>query len=117
MKFLIDAQLPRRMAKWLNDMGYDSLHTLDLPNANRSTDDQILEAAARDDRIVVTKDADFVAGHVLLGKPPKLLLSSTGNIANRELEQLFIPLIPTLAAEFQNHSFVELGRAGVVIRE
>ena len=80
-------------------MGYDSLHTLDLPNANQSTDDQILEVAASTNRIVITKDADFVAGHIVLGNPAKLLLISTGNIANRELEQLFIPLIPTFVAE------------------
>jgi len=28
MKFLVDAQLPKRFANWLNEAG---LHTLDLP--------------------------------------------------------------------------------------
>jgi predicted nuclease of predicted toxin-antitoxin system len=31
MKFLVDAQLPRRFANWLNEAGHDALHTLDLP--------------------------------------------------------------------------------------
>lgn len=31
MKFLIDAQLPRRMALWLGETGHDAKHTLDLP--------------------------------------------------------------------------------------
>ena len=31
MKFLVDAQLPRRFANWLNEAGQDALHTLDLP--------------------------------------------------------------------------------------
>lgn len=31
MKFLVDAQLPRRLASWLNEAGHDTLHTLDLP--------------------------------------------------------------------------------------
>jgi predicted nuclease of predicted toxin-antitoxin system len=29
MKFLVDAQLPRRFTKWLNEAGHDALHTLE----------------------------------------------------------------------------------------
>ena len=60
MKFLMDAQLPRRLAVRLNEAGYDALHTLDLPDGNRTTDAQILQFAASEQRIIVTKDADFV---------------------------------------------------------
>jgi predicted nuclease of predicted toxin-antitoxin system len=66
--------------------------------------------------VVVSKDADFVDGHVLRGRPAKLLLISTGNISNRELEALLVPLIPDIVREFQTHSFIELGRAGIVVR-
>jgi len=31
MKFLVDAQLPKRLAQWLNEAGHDTVHTLDLP--------------------------------------------------------------------------------------
>jgi len=41
MTFLIDAQLPRRLADWLQHAGYEAVHTLDLPNGNRTQDDQI----------------------------------------------------------------------------
>ncbi|MBV5289912.1 MAG: DUF5615 family PIN-like protein [Pelodictyon phaeoclathratiforme] len=30
MKFLVDAQLPRRFCDWLRQRGHDALHTLDL---------------------------------------------------------------------------------------
>ena len=65
MKFLVDAQLPRRLARWLQRMGYDALHTLDLPSGNQTTDTEINACAARDGRIVVTQDADFVNTHLL----------------------------------------------------
>jgi predicted nuclease of predicted toxin-antitoxin system len=65
---------------------------------------------------VITKDADFVDSHILRGRPPKLLLISTGNISNRDLETLVTPLIPDMIREFQAHSFIELGRTGIVIR-
>jgi predicted nuclease of predicted toxin-antitoxin system len=116
MKFLIDAQLPRQLTGWFRATGCDAVHTLDLPDKNRTTDEQVIECAEQEQRVVVTKDADFVNSHLLAGRPAKLLLVSTGNISNRQLEQLFVPLIPSLAKEFQAHSFVELGRAGILIR-
>jgi predicted nuclease of predicted toxin-antitoxin system len=38
MKFLIDAQLPRRLAHQLRAAGLETTHTLDLPDGNRTTD-------------------------------------------------------------------------------
>jgi predicted nuclease of predicted toxin-antitoxin system len=116
MKFLVDAQLPRRMTVWLTTAGCDAVHTLDLPDANRTTDEQVNDIADREQRAVVTKDADFVDSHLLRGRPAKLLLVSTGNISNRELETLMTPLIPDTIREFQTHSFLELGQAGIVVR-
>jgi predicted nuclease of predicted toxin-antitoxin system len=116
MKFFIDAQLPRRMVGWLAGAGCDAVHTLHLPDANRTTDTQVIEAADREQRVVVTKDADFVNTHTLHGQPSKLLLVATGNISNRELELVMVPLIPDIIREFQTNSFLELGRAGIVVR-
>src|SRR5690349_2451334 len=112
MRFLIDAQLPRRMAGWLIPAGGDATHTLDLPDGNRTTDRQVIELADREQRVVVTKDADFVNSHLLSGRPAKLWLVSTGNISNRELEVLMVRVIPDIVREFQTHSFLELGRSG-----
>jgi predicted nuclease of predicted toxin-antitoxin system len=116
VNFLVDAQLPQRVVGWLTAAGCDAVHTLDLPDGNRTTDQQIIDVADREQRVVVTKDADFVDSHILRGQPAKLLLISTGNISNRELEALMVPLIPDIIREFQTHSFLELGRAGIVIR-
>ncbi len=65
---------------------------------------------------MITKDADFVDSHLLRGEPAKLLLISTGNINNRELESVMLPLIPQIAHEFEEASLLELGRTGLVIR-
>ncbi len=116
MKFVVDAQLPRRAAGWLVTAGFDAIHTLDLPEGNRTTDVRIIELADREQRAVVTKDADFVDSHTLHGRPAKLLLVSTGNLSNAELEALMVLLIPSIVHELQINSFVELGRAGFVVR-
>lgn len=117
MRFLVDAQLPRRLATWLLGAGYDAKHTMDLPDGNQSTDSAIVDCADRERRVVVIKDADFVNSHVLHGKPDKLVLISTGNITNSELEQLLTPLIPDIASELIASHFVEVGRTGIVVRQ
>lgn len=116
MKFLVDAQLPRRMTEWLVAAGCDAIHTLDLPDANRTTDENINAVADREQRVVVSKDAEFVDTHLLQRRPAKLLLISTGNIRNRDLEALVVPLIQDIVRELGSHSFIELGSSGIVIR-
>jgi len=108
MKFLIDAQLPRRLATRLNEVGHDAIHTLDLPAGNRTPDDQIALRADEDDRVVVTKDADFVIAHLIQGSPLRLLLISTGNITNAELERLLLPHLPHIDQALRQGVFVEL---------
>jgi predicted nuclease of predicted toxin-antitoxin system len=55
MKFLIDAQLPKALSQILKDAGQDSLHTLDLPNKNNTTDTQINELSLKEKRIEFQK--------------------------------------------------------------
>jgi predicted nuclease of predicted toxin-antitoxin system len=116
VKLLIDAQLPSQMVMWFSAAGYDAIHTLDLPDGNQSTDEQVIDRAEQDGRVVVSKDADFVNSHLLSGRPSRLLLVSTGNISNAELGQLLVPLIPALATAFQANVFVELTRSGIIVR-
>lgn len=56
MKFLIDAQLPRRLAHLLREAGFEAVHTLDLPLGNRTPDRIINELSIRDEYVVVSKD-------------------------------------------------------------
>ena len=104
------------MSGWLTDAGGDAVHTLDLPDGNRTTDAQINEIADREQRVVVTKDADFVDSHLLTGRPAKLLLISTGNFSNQDLESLLVPLIADITREFATHDFLELARSGIIVR-
>lgn len=89
MKFLIDAQLPKSLADLLCRLGYDAIHTLDLPAKNASTDNFIIQFATEENRIVVTKDSDFLDSFLLTRKPEKLILVRTGNIKNQLLLNLF----------------------------
>lgn len=89
MKFLIDAQLPRRLATQLKQAGLEATHTLELPDGNRTTDQALISLSLANQAVLVTKDSDFVESFLLKKEPWKLVLVSTGNIGNDELLSLF----------------------------
>nr|VFJ74201.1 MAG: Predicted nuclease, contains PIN domain, potential toxin-antitoxin system component [Candidatus Kentron sp. FM]VFJ74535.1 MAG: Predicted nuclease, contains PIN domain, potential toxin-antitoxin system component [Candidatus Kentron sp. FM]VFK21288.1 MAG: Predicted nuclease, contains PIN domain, potential toxin-antitoxin system component [Candidatus Kentron sp. FM] len=115
MKFLVDAQLPRRFARWLFACGFDAIHTLEMPEANATPDERVIERAEREKRIVVTKDDDFVRSFIVSGKPSRLWLISTGNIRNDELEALIEKNVREVTEAFKYAHFVELSRDKLTI--
>ena len=117
MKFLIDAQLPRRLARRLATVGHDTVHTLDLPAGNRTTDPEISRLANLGDRVVVTKDADFVNSYLLSRRPGRLLLVSVRNITNDDLERRVFAELPAIVLALSDSAFVELTTAGLVVHE
>jgi len=70
MRFIIDAQLLNGLKKIFKDLGFDSIHTDDLPNIERSTDNQIQEISIKEERIVIIKDSDFVDSYYIKKIPP-----------------------------------------------
>ncbi|MDA8047281.1 MAG: DUF5615 family PIN-like protein [Actinomycetota bacterium] len=117
MNFLIDAQLPAKLASLLESSGHDAVHTSQLPEGNR-TNDAVLAALADDQgRVVVTKDRDFRNSHLLRGTPRRLLVVATGNVGNHDLLTMFSDSIQTICAALEEATFVELGPAGLVIHD
>ncbi|GBF81791.1 DUF5615 family PIN-like protein [Aphanothece sacrum] len=117
MKFLVDAQLPIRLARFLEATGYDTLHTKDLPQQNATSDTVINEVSMQQKRIVITKDSNFVDSFMTVQKPYKLLLITTGNIKNSELEKLFSNNLLMLIDFFKYHDYIELSRDTIIIHQ
>ena len=117
MKFLIDAQLPRRLARWLSAQGHDAVHTLDLPSGNRTQDTEIIQFARQDDRVIVTKDDDFVQSFWVNGRPQQLWLISAGNIANPDLERLVADNLTAIVGALSVNRFVELTRTSLIVHD
>lgn len=115
MKFIVDAQLPRRLAAELIALGADALHTLDLPGANRTPDEELPRVAIAEDRIITTKDGDFVDWFLLHGAPPRLFFISTGNIPNSDLLALMRRNWPVIVQMLAQGEFVEMNRAAVIL--
>ena len=117
MKFLVDAQLPRRLAQFLVSAGYETVHTQELPQKNATPDVEINAISLKENRVVITKDRDFWDSFLIRKEPYKLLILTTGNITNVELEVLFLNNLPQLAELFQQHSLIEMSRDAIVVRE
>jgi predicted nuclease of predicted toxin-antitoxin system len=117
MKFLVDAQLPRRLCACLGQVGHDVLHTLDLPQRNATPDSVILAIAEREQRVIVTKDDDFVQSRLIFGRPEKLLLVATGNIGNPDLETLLRNNLPAIVAALEGGRFVEINRSDLTVHD
>ena len=112
----MDAQLPRRMCRWMADGDHDAPHTLDLPFGNATPDEALIDQADAEGRVLVTKDDDFVQSRLVRGRPRLLWLIATGNVDNRALENLVCRSMPQLNRAFESDGFVELGRDRLTVR-
>ena len=108
MKFILDAQLPKKLSLFLQYRGHDSIHTLDLPNQNRSRDRELNVISIEEQREVVSKDMDFVESLLISDKPYKLLYINTGNIDNKQLQALLAKNLEQIILCLKENRFVEL---------
>ncbi|GDX55852.1 hypothetical protein LBMAG30_00150 [Comamonadaceae bacterium] len=108
MKFIVDAQLPVKLAVALTGAGHDAVHTLNLPDENRSSDLYITRLADSEGRVVISKDGDFVTSHIVHGSPLRLLQISTGNMPNSILLPLVLGNLDRIAVAFESVAYVEL---------
>lgn len=80
MKFIVDAQLPPALAKWLVRHGSDAVHVEEL--GLRDADDaDIKQAATHFNAVIVTKDRDFAPE----GQDVRIVWIRTGNVSNHIL--------------------------------
>lgn len=97
--------------------GDDAIHTLELPDSNRTTDQQICGLAEAESRIVITKDSDFIDSYLLKNRPPKLLVVGVGNISNKKLIDLFSIYFDELHNSFNESDFIEITNSGLIIHQ
>jgi len=115
VKILVDAQLPKRLSDFLISKGVNALHTIELPDQNKSSDGDIINVAEEQGRIVISKDSDFLDNYILSGKPSKLLIVSTGNISNNDLITLFDKNLDELKSLFTKNSVIEISRTEIIV--
>ena len=108
MKFLVDAQLPRSLSTFLTSKGFDSIHTFDLPDKNYTSDQDVIRFAKTENRIVITKDSDFLESFLVKSLPEKLILVRTGNTSNPVLLDLFERNLDLIVEMLSRSNLVEI---------
>ncbi|MCU0426874.1 MAG: DUF5615 family PIN-like protein [Candidatus Kapabacteria bacterium] len=104
LKFLVDTQLPPRLATFLTEQGHDALHTTSFPDGHLLHDAEIRAIALKQERIIITKDSDFHDYYMAKGIPPRLIYLTLGNIANTDLLRLFTQNLVPIITAFTDHS-------------
>lgn len=117
MRFFVDANLSPVVASALRDAGHDAVHVVDLGLVT-ADDDRILEAAAQDDRFIVTADADFGALLAIggLAKPSVVLLRSADHLGPREQAALVLANLAQLADDLEAGAVASVSRGWVRVR-
>ena len=115
MRFLIDAQLPRRLASALREQGHEAWHTLDLPKGNETPDSEVARWADENDAVVVSKDHDFMESRALQGLPRKLCILRLGNCDNDKLLNLVTKHLGLLEKTLCQSACVEFGQDYLVV--
>jgi len=84
VRFLVDMPLSPALAQWLRTEGHDAVHATDQ-SMSRTPDAEILQVAAREDRVIVTADLDFPRLLATLrASGPGLILLRGGNYSEAE---------------------------------
>lgn len=114
MKFIVDAQLPKSLSDFLKSEGLDSVHTLEFPDKNKTKDSQIIHKAINENRIVITKDNDFLDSYLLKAEPRKLVMIKTGNIPNPELIEIFRKNLTKIISMLSRSNLIEINRTEII---
>jgi len=117
MKFFVDANLPFKLAIRLRELGFDAIHTDNLPNKERTSDKEIRQVSTDQDRVVVTKDSDFLDSHLVQGIPNKLIYITTGNIVNKDLLKLIEKYFETMTKLLDTYDLIEINNDEIIGHE
>ena len=118
MKLLLDANLSPEVARLLKEAGHDAIHVRDIELLS-APDPEILQAAADEERILLTADADFGALLALgsLASPSVLLLRSADHLRPSEQAKLIVANLPPIAEGLEKGAIVSLTRDRLRVRE
>lgn len=111
MRFVVDANLSPRVAGLLTAVGHDAVAVRDV-GLHDATDDEILDRALTDDRIIISHDTDFGA---LLAvrrqtKPSFILVRSADPLTADQVADLIIDNLDVMAEDLTVGAIVTFAR-------
>jgi predicted nuclease of predicted toxin-antitoxin system len=108
MFFLIDAQLPPSLEDLCKYKGYKAEHVYSI-GLTHASDTAIWDYALKNNRIIITKDDDFVFRSQLSSTSPVIIWLRIGNCTNKALVHWFAPHLDIISEKVKNgESIIEL---------
>jgi predicted nuclease of predicted toxin-antitoxin system len=101
MRFLVDAQLPPALARWITQQGHDAEHVGDRAMAT-APDGEIWNYALAAPAIIITKDEDFPRRRAVSTTGPTIIWIRLPNTRRRELIAWFETVFPKILAELDH---------------
>ncbi|MBU1297922.1 MAG: DUF5615 family PIN-like protein [Bacteroidetes bacterium] len=117
MKFLIDNALSPDVAEGLREAGYDVAHIRDY-GMQSAEDEEILELALKEDRIIVSADTDFGTLLALYQKTKPSFILFRQSFHRRPSEQILLLTdnLPSLTEYLENGAIIVIEDTRVRIR-
>lgn len=114
MRFLVDAQLPPALARWLSQQGHLAEHVADIGLAS-APDATIWRYAEEHGAVLVTKDEDFSTFAEQGDVSPRVVWIRSGNTGRATLLQWFSTALPEVErALARGERLIEVSRARTV---
>jgi len=101
VRFVVDAQLPPSLARFLASEGHEAEHVADVGLLS-APDREIWSYALQKEAVIVTKDEDFAERASLAPKAPRVVWLRIGNSSKRALLLWFRNLLPDILSELES---------------
>lgn len=109
MRFLVDAQLPPALARYLSTRGHAAEHVYDI-GMGAAPDREVWSYAASNGSVLVTKDDDFVTRRIIHDDGPAIVWIRVGNTTNQVLFEYMNRYISTIESLLKaGEHLVEVG--------
>lgn len=117
MRFLVDENLPPRLARLLTASGHDAVHVRDL-EAARAPDSAVMSRAASEDRVIVSADTDFGAllAQARATKPSVILVREIVGLRPAELAGVIVDQLDILEPHFRTGAIAAITATGIRVR-
>lgn len=100
IRFIVDAQLPPALARWLSAQGHEAEHVIDF-GKDGTTDREIWDRAKDRGAVIISKDEDFSLLAIQGGIGPQVIWIRTGNIRRVALISWFEKILPSILTAIQ----------------
>jgi predicted nuclease of predicted toxin-antitoxin system len=100
MRFIVDAQLPPALARWLAAKGHGAEHVADQ-QMEAASDAAIWDFALQAAAVIITKDEDFAQRKALVDWGPAVIWIRLPNTRRRELLLRFETALPDILSALE----------------